>query len=144
MSFWQLITAMIATVSALVGAPLGAILFYLRAIREDQHARQAAVDQRLGALESDLRQLQHAVDDLERNYTTKEEWIRETMLARQQLERLSELMARIQAELEQSRGLATQFLRATNAIIELAERLAANVAAQARVSPVDVDRQVDR
>ncbi len=120
---WQFVAVMAGTVSTLIGAPLTAILFYLRAIREDQRARQEFIDERMAAIAADVRQVEHAVDHIEKNYTPKEEWTRETMLARQQLERLTELMAKIEAELEQSHGLATQFLRATNAIIELTDRL---------------------
>ena len=127
--FWQLLTAMIATVSALVGVPLGAILFYLRSLRDDQHARHAALNRRMDDIETDLRQISHAVDHLEKTYTTKEEWVRETMLARQQLERLTEMVAKLQAELEQSQGLATQLARATGTMIDLAERLAGRQAA---------------
>ncbi|MEE8169058.1 MAG: hypothetical protein V3T70_00790 [Phycisphaerae bacterium] len=121
---WDIVAAMIAAMSALVGAPLTAILFYLRALRDEQRTRQHAIDKQLRQFECEVRSVEQTVDDVQRSYTTKEAWIRETMLARKQLERLSELMARIQAELEQSRGLGTQFLRATNAIIDLTEHLA--------------------
>ena len=52
------------------------------------------------AMESSTRDLLARLADFEREYTTKEEWVRESMLARQQLERLTEMMARIEAELE--------------------------------------------
>lgn len=120
---WQFVALLAGTASALVGAPLTAILFYLRAIRDDQRIRQQYLDTRLETLAADLRRVESAIDHIEKNYTTREDWSRETMLARQQLERLSEWMAKIDAGLEQSHGLATQFVRATNAIIALAERL---------------------
>ncbi len=129
---WQIVAAIIGAVSTLVGIPLTAIVFYLRAIREDQRVAQASIAKRVETIESECRRIDESVDDVERDYTPKEEWIRETMLARKQLGRLTELMARLQAELESSRGLATQFVRATNAIIELTERLVQRLA-----SPVD-------
>lgn len=125
---WQIVAAIIGAVSTLVGIPLTAIVFYLRAIREDQRVAQASIARRVETIESECRRIDESVDDVEREYTPKAEWIRETMLARKQLGRLTELMARLQAELESSRGLATQFVRATNAIIELTERLVQRLA----------------
>jgi hypothetical protein len=49
------------------------------------------------------------------------------MLARQQLERLGEMLARLQADMENVRGLAGQFGRAVTALVELADRLAGRV-----------------
>jgi len=120
---WELIGTVIGALSMLVGIPLSALVLYLRAIREDQRHLQAHLARRVDKVEADCQRVEKTVEHVQRRYTTKEEWIRETMLARTQLERLTELMARLEAELESSRGLATQFVRATNAIIELTERL---------------------
>ena len=120
---WQLGGTVIGALSALVGVPLTAIVLYLRAIREDQHTMQADLARRVDKIEAECRRIEQAVDQIERGYTPKEEWVRETMLARKQLGRLTELMARLQAELESSHALAGQFARSTNAIIQLTERL---------------------
>ncbi len=120
---WQFAATLIGTLSALVGVPLAVIGLYLRAIREDQKAVRDHVSKRVDTVEAECRRIKQTVDEIEAGYTSKEEWLRETMLARSQLVRLSELMARLQAELESSRALATQFHRVTNAIIELTDRL---------------------
>jgi chromosome segregation ATPase len=120
---WQLVGTIIGALSALVGVPLTAIVLYLRAIREDQRTVQADLSRRVDKIEAECRQIDQSVDQIERDYTPRKEWLRETMLARNQLGRLTELLARLQAEMESSRALATQFVRATNAIIELTERL---------------------
>ena len=120
---WEVVATIIGAMSMLVGIPLTVIVFYLRAIREDQRVLQASLALRVDKIEAQCDSVEKTLERAERRYTTKEEWIRETMLARTQLGRLSELMARLQAELESSRGLATQFVRATNAIIELTDRL---------------------
>ncbi|HWL91992.1 MAG TPA: hypothetical protein VNT79_00530 [Phycisphaerae bacterium] len=120
---WQLIATFLGAAATLVGIPLTAIVFYLKVIREDQRDFRSTVATRVARIEAECDRIEHAVEQVERRYTTKEEWMRETMLARTQLGRLTELMARLQAELESSRALATQFVRATNAIIELTERL---------------------
>jgi hypothetical protein len=125
---WELIATMIGALSMLVGIPLSAIVMYLRAIREEQRMLQVTLARRVERIEAECQRVELSVEHVQRNYTTKEEWVRETMLARNQLERLTELMARLQAELESSRGLATQFVRATHAIIELTERLGQRLA----------------
>ncbi len=125
---WEYFSTLIGALSALVGVPLSAIVLYLRAIREDQKSVQANLAGRLDKIETECAKIEAAVEHVERNYTPKDEWVRETMLARNQLGRLTELMARLQSELESSRGLATQFVRATHAIIELTERLAQRLA----------------
>ena len=120
---WQLVGTVVGALSALVGVPLTAIVLYLRAIREDQRTVQADMTRRVDKIEAECLRIEESVDEIERSYTPKEEWVRETMLARKQLARLTELMARLQAELESSRALATQFARSTTAIIQLTERL---------------------
>ncbi len=125
---WELAGTIIGALSMLVGIPLSAIVLYLRAIREEQRLLQVTLARRVERIEAECQRVELAVEQVQRRYTTKEEWVRETMLARHQLERLTELMARLQAELESSRGLATQFVRATHAIIELTERLGQRLA----------------
>ncbi len=120
---WQLVGTIVGALSALVGVPLTAIVFYLRTIREDQRTVQANMAGRVDRIEAECRRIEASVDKIEREYTPREEWLRETMLARSQLGRLTELLARLQAEMETSRALATQFARATNAIIRLADGL---------------------
>jgi DNA repair ATPase RecN len=124
---WASVATIIGALSALVAAPMALVIFYLRAIREDQRETLAALRRHLHALEVDLRRTDAAVENIARAYTTKEEWLRETMLARRQLERLSEQLARLAADMDNTRNLATQFGRATHAIIQLADQLAGRV-----------------
>jgi|SRR5215470_5789566 len=121
---WEMLAAMAATVSALVGPPLAVIIHHMRGLREDQRTTHGELGRRIDQLDGDLRRLEHSVEQVQRAYTTKDEWLRETMLARKQLERLSELLAHLQADMENVRGLTSQFGRAVNAIIDLADRLA--------------------
>jgi chromosome segregation ATPase len=107
---------LVGALSALVGVPLAAIVLYLRAIREDQKTVQAELARKVDKIEAECRRIDESVDEIE-------EWVRETMLARKELGRLTQLMARLQAEMESSRALAGQFARSTNAIIQLTERL---------------------
>lgn len=120
---WETLTAVVGIASAVCGPPLGVILFYVRGFREDQRAANAMLQRRIEQLEEDLRRMAASLEAIQRGYTTKDEWVRETMLARKQLERLGELLARVQADMENARHLASQFGRATAAIIDLADRV---------------------
>ena len=121
---WETVAAMAGTVSVLVGPPLAAVIHHVRALREDQRRTLAGLGRRIEQLDGDVRRLERSVEQVQRAYTTKDDWLRETMLARRQLERLSELLARLQADMEHVRGLTGQFGRAVTAIVEVADRLA--------------------
>jgi cob(I)alamin adenosyltransferase len=120
----QMIVALVAVLAPLVGVPLSAITFYLRALKEHNESRSRDTAGRLRALEEQSRGLQKMVEDVERDFTTKEEWLRESMLARQQLERLTEMVARLQARLEDGEGLIGHMAKAADAMVELARALA--------------------
>lgn len=120
---WSLAAVLVAIFSPLVGVPLTAITLYLRAIREHQTAESAEVMRRIERIEQSIGELMRSMTDIERDYTTKEEWLREAMYARQQLERQTEAIIRVQTELEESRGLAAELATATRAIVDLAGRL---------------------
>lgn len=110
--------------SPLVGVPLTAITLYLRAIREHQTTGAAELVHRIERIEQSIRELSRSITEVERDYTTKEEWLRESMHARQQLERLTEMLVKVQAELEDGRGPAAELARAAGAIVEIARALA--------------------
>jgi hypothetical protein len=119
---WEQTAVLVGVLSALVGVPLMVITLYLRAIREHQTAGMREVTHRIEAMESSIRDLLRATADFEREYTTKEEWVRESMLARRHFERLTELVTRIQAELEGKQSLAAEVGRATAALVEAARQ----------------------
>ncbi len=97
---WEVTATLVAVLAPLVGVPMSVMTFYLRAIREGQESRGREMTRRIEVLERQARGLERLVEEMSRDYTTKEEWLRETMLARQQLQRLTEMMARVQAQLE--------------------------------------------
>lgn len=121
---WEMISAFVGVLSPLVGVPLLIITFYLRAIREHQTTAMAEVARRMDAMEASIRNLSRATAEFEREYATKEEWVRESMLARQRLERLTEMVARIQAELETGQSLAAEMGRANALMVEITRELA--------------------
>ena len=121
---WEQIGVIVGALSPLVGAPLVMIALYLRAIREHQTSAMAGVSHRIEVIELSIRDLLRSTADLDREFATKEEWVRESMLARQNLERLTEMVTRIQTELENGQGLAAELGRMTSAIVELVGQLA--------------------
>lgn len=125
---WSTAAVLVGIFSPLVGVPLTAITLYLRAIREHQTTGAAELVHRIERIEQSIRELSRSLTEVERDYTTKEEWLRESMHARQQLERLTEMLVKVQAELEDGRGLAAELAQATGAIVEIARALARRAA----------------
>lgn len=116
---WDLLAVLVAVLSPLVGVPLMVIMMYLKAIRDHQTVTMAELTQRIDAMETSIRALHQATAAFDREYATKEEWVRESMLARQRLERLTEMVTRIEAELETGQGLAAELGRAATAMVEM-------------------------
>ena len=133
---WQTMGLLLAAAGPLTGVPLTMVAFYLRGLREQQQQRNQETARRVEVVEDDLRAVRMSLGQFERDYTRKEEWLRESMHARQQLERLTEMMARIESQLENSNGLAGQIGRAVAAMVDLSRQLAA--AAESR-GQVDVE-----
>ncbi len=123
---WTQTATLVAVLAPLVGIPLSAMTFYLRALRDGQQERLREANRRIEALERQARQLEQVIEEMARSDTTKEEWLRESMLARQQLQRLTELAARMQAQLEDGEGLMGHLLRASEAMTQLARQACAD------------------
>ncbi len=121
---WEQVGVMVGVLSPLVGVPLGMIALYLRAIREQQSITTSEIARRIHTIEASLDHLVRRTAEYDREFATKEEWLRESMLARQRLERLTELVTRIEAELDGERGLAAEIGRATTSMIALVRQLA--------------------
>jgi hypothetical protein len=114
---------MVGVLSPLVGVPLVMITLYLRAIREHQTSTTSEITRRIHVIEASLQHLLQRTGELDREYATKEEWVRESMFTRQRLERLTELVTRIEAEMDNGRGVAAEIGRATAAMVELARQM---------------------
>jgi len=120
---WEQAGALVGILSPLVGVPLLMITLYLRAIREHQTSTKTEITQRIQTMEAAIRELLKSTADFEREYTTKEEWVRESMFARQRLEKVTEMVTRIEAELENGHGVAAEIGRLAAAMTEMARRL---------------------
>lgn len=122
---WVHLGMLVGVLSPLVGVPLVMVTFYLRAIRDHQTNLMRELSHRIETLESVMRDHIQRSAEFDRDFTTKEEWVRESMVSRQRLEHLTELVTRIQAELETGRSVAGEISRATAAMVELVKQLSA-------------------
>ena len=92
--------ALLTILTPLFAVPLTVITFYLRSLREHQVCWHAELIRRVEAIEASVLDLRKAFGEFERDYTTKEEWLRECMLARRTLEQLTETTVRIETRMQ--------------------------------------------
>jgi len=122
---WSTTAMLVGVLSPMVGVPLTAITLYLRAIREHQATGAATLLRRIESIETTIRDLTRSMTGIERDYTPRQEWLRESADARRQLERLTEMVTRVQAGLEDGGAMAAELAQAVRAVVALAERCAA-------------------
>ncbi len=103
---WQDVSTLLVVLGTVAAIPVGVMTFYLRSIREQQLSNHADVHRRVDHLESGLRSVGRRAGEHERDFVTKEDWLRESMLARHGIERLTEAFARLDAELRAGGGSA--------------------------------------
>ena len=84
----------------LVAVPLTVITFYLRSLREHQVSWHADLIRRVESLELSTTELRRVLADFERDYTSKEEWLRECTLARGTFEQLKESTIRMETRMQ--------------------------------------------
>ena len=94
---WGTAGAIAVVLAPLAAVPLTVVTFHLRALGEQHRARQEEIARRVEALESSVASLRQDLAETQRDYTGKEEWLRESLAGRRQLERLSEALARLGA-----------------------------------------------
>lgn len=94
---------LVAVAASMVGVPLTVIVFYLRSLRENLLFGQQSLARRIEAQEAAGAELRRAISDLPRDYTTKEEWLRELLHTRRVLEEVKEASIRVQTTLDDMR-----------------------------------------
>jgi chromosome segregation ATPase len=109
----------LAVLAPLVGVPLTVILFHLKGQREQMRTRLADLAERIAMHGVALERVREEVTALQRDYATKEEWLREGMWARGQIERLAAIITRSQAVLEQLSTAPATAERAVRAVQRL-------------------------
>jgi predicted DNA-binding protein YlxM (UPF0122 family) len=120
---WDQAALVVGVLSPLVGAPLVVITLYLRAIRELQTSTMAEINHRIQTIETAIHDLLKSTADLDREYATKEEWVRESMVTRQRLDKVTEMITRIEVELENGHCVAAEIGRIATALTQVMERM---------------------
>ncbi len=95
-SFLESAGTLLTILTPLVAVPLTVITFYLRSLREHQISRHLELVRRVELVEAAVANTRKSLSEFERDYTTKEEWLRECMLARRTLEQLQEATVRME------------------------------------------------
>jgi hypothetical protein len=125
MGDWLSVGALLAVLAPLAGVPLTAILFYLRGLREQYAGRFTQLLHRVERLDSVCDLSVQRITEAERNCATREEWIRESMLARRERRALTTAVARLQAQVNGAgAGCWTKRIHdAARAVLAAAERM---------------------
>lgn len=89
-----------AVLAPMLGLPLTAITFYLHSLRENVIHGQASLARRVETVESSTLELRRLMSEIPRDFTTKEEWLRELLHTRRVLEQVTEATIRLQATLD--------------------------------------------
>ena len=98
----EMATALVAVLVPLVGVPLTIITFHLRGLRDDQVNLAQELRRRMEALDTSAAEARRAMRAFEREYTSKEEWLRECMHIRGRLDHLVETTARLSARADRA------------------------------------------
>ena len=116
-SYLETTGAFLTILAPLVAVPLTMITFYLRSLREHQVSWHNELVRRVEAIENVLGNLRGSVSDFERDYTTKEEWLREGMWARRTLENLSGSVVRLETTVKRA-GAKDELCRGVDGRVE--------------------------
>ena len=95
-SLWESVGAFLTILTPLVAVPLTVITFYLRSLREHQVSWHAELVRRLDAADRSIAELRKTLSEFERDFTTKEEWLRQCMQDRRTLEQVTEATIRLE------------------------------------------------
>lgn len=85
----EMVGALLTVLGPLLGVPLTVITFYLRGLKEQLKGTQAELVKRMEVLEQAAAELRRDWRMAERDFATKEEWLREVLQVRRQMEGLS-------------------------------------------------------
>lgn len=91
------LAVLLSVLAPLVIVPLSVITFYLKSLRDHLRSRQEELAHRVREQAASLGDLRAALAAFEREYATKEEWLRECLHARRILERLMITTAALEA-----------------------------------------------
>lgn len=82
------VLTVLAVLGPLLAVPTALVILYLKTLRDQQQTRHTDLVRRVDRLEQSLLAVRALLRDIERDYATKEEWLRECMWTRSRLDRL--------------------------------------------------------
>jgi len=135
---WQRAATVLAVLTPLVGVPVTVFTFYLKGLRAQQRSRGAELGERLAILDAGVERLREEISALRRDCALKEDWLRESLWARRQIERMSTALTRAQAQLEGAATAAAVADRAMRAVAQLEQRMV-----RADAASIGQERQED-
>lgn len=120
---WDQMAVLIGVVVAVVGGPLSAMVFYLKGIRDSQTQLRNDIEANIDEIKKDQAALERRIGYVERDFTTREEFVREIGLARRQQEKMTDIMIAVQGKLETQSNLTAQLTAMGREAIQSVERL---------------------
>jgi hypothetical protein len=90
----------LAAAAPIVAVPIGAMTFYLRSLRDQQSAAREESNRRIELTDAALQALHVQLANAESRAASKEDWLRESMLARSAIARLTESNAALRAAVD--------------------------------------------
>lgn len=94
---WSTETLIAGLITPLIAIHMGVMTFYIRSLRDQHQSSFDDVTRRLENVAKNVERLSRRIADHERHFTAKEDWLRESMLARQNIEKLTRSITHIQA-----------------------------------------------
>ena len=93
------IATLLSILAPVIVIPMAVLTFYLRSMRDIHTLHYKACMRRMESLEASTMELRRQVTAWQRDFTSKEEWLRECMHARKRIEHWSEVTSRLDANM---------------------------------------------
>jgi biopolymer transport protein ExbB/TolQ len=93
----QTIATLVAILGTMTAAPVTLVVIFLKSTHEAQAARHHELSRQIERTGERVSRLTEKLAAVQRNYATKEEWLRESLLVREALQSTRESLARLEA-----------------------------------------------
>jgi septation ring formation regulator EzrA len=93
----EMIATLVAILGTMTAAPVTLVVIFLKSMHEAQAARHHELSRQIERTGERVGRLTEEVAAVQRNYATKEEWLRESLLVREALQSTRESLARLEA-----------------------------------------------
>jgi len=94
------IATLLTILAPVIVIPMAVLTFYLRSMRDIHTLHYDSCMRRMESLEASVVELRHQVVVWQRDFTCKEEWLRECMHARKRIEHWSHATSKLEAKME--------------------------------------------